>query len=100
MAERQTQYKHAGKDSETLRKGRIEQAVTIRKEKRDDVISKRRNIPIEEFVFLKIYLEGGGVLWVRGIESTNKSKKTKPCQYCEAGHLFVDIGDLKSCKTS
>ncbi|KAL7077620.1 hypothetical protein ACQ4LE_002832 [Meloidogyne hapla] len=48
MAERQTQYKHAGKDSETLRKGRIEQAVTIRKEKRDDVISKRRNIPIED----------------------------------------------------
>jgi hypothetical protein len=48
MAERQTQYKHAGKDSETLRKSRIEQAVTIRKEKRDDVISKRRNIPIED----------------------------------------------------
>ena len=49
MAERQTQYKHAGKDSETLRKSRIEQTVTIRKEKRDDVISKRRNIPVEEY---------------------------------------------------
>ena len=50
MAERQTQYKYAGKDSEALRKNRIEQVVTIRKEKREDIMSKRRNIPIEEFV--------------------------------------------------
>jgi hypothetical protein len=51
MAERQTQYKNVGKDSEALRKNRIDQVVTIRKEKRDDIMSKRRNIPIEEFVF-------------------------------------------------
>nr|CAD2149538.1 unnamed protein product [Meloidogyne enterolobii] len=48
MAERQIQYKHAGEDSETLLKGHIEQAMTIRKEKRDDVILKRHNIQIED----------------------------------------------------
>jgi hypothetical protein len=46
MTERQTQYKNVGKDSETLRKNRIEQTVAIRKEKREDVMAKRRNIPI------------------------------------------------------
>ena len=43
--ERQAQYKNAGKDSESMRKNRIEQIVSIRKEKRDDIMSKRRNIP-------------------------------------------------------
>jgi hypothetical protein len=49
MAERQTQYKYTGKDSKALRKNRIEQVVTIRKEKRDDIMSKRRNIPESEY---------------------------------------------------
>lgn len=49
MAERATQYKNIGKDVEALRKNRSEHVVSIRKEKRDDIMSKRRNIPIEEW---------------------------------------------------
>jgi hypothetical protein len=45
MAERQLQYKNQGKDAESLRKTRAEQALTLRKEKREDNLSKRRNIP-------------------------------------------------------
>uniref|UniRef100_A0A915D876 Importin subunit alpha n=1 Tax=Ditylenchus dipsaci TaxID=166011 RepID=A0A915D876_9BILA len=48
MVDRQTQYKNVGKDSESLRKNRVEQIVSIRKEKRDDIMSKRRNIPAED----------------------------------------------------
>jgi hypothetical protein len=55
MAERQTQYKYTGKDSEALRKNRIEQVVTIRKEKRDDIMSKRRNIPESEYALFNKY---------------------------------------------
>lgn len=46
----QAQYKNVGKDSETLRKSRNDQIISIRKEKRDDIMSKRRNIPQEEYV--------------------------------------------------
>lgn len=54
--ERQAQYKNAGKDSESMRKNRIEQIVSIRKEKRDDIMSKRRNIPInDEYHFYAFY---------------------------------------------
>lgn len=41
----QTHYKNVGKDSESLRRNRNDQLISIRKEKRDDVMSKRRNIP-------------------------------------------------------
>ncbi|MFH4980660.1 hypothetical protein AB6A40_007369 [Gnathostoma spinigerum] len=42
---RQTQYKNMGKDSDALRKNRVENIVSIRKDKRDETLSKRRNIP-------------------------------------------------------
>ncbi|VDD96399.1 unnamed protein product [Enterobius vermicularis] len=41
---RQTQYKNMGKDSEALRKNRVENIVSIRKDKREETLSKRRNI--------------------------------------------------------
>lgn len=50
----QAQYKNVGKDSESLRKSRNDQIISIRKEKREDIMSKRRNIPFEEYVFLFI----------------------------------------------
>uniref|UniRef100_A0A183CCK3 Importin subunit alpha n=1 Tax=Globodera pallida TaxID=36090 RepID=A0A183CCK3_GLOPA len=47
-ANRQTQYKNIGKDVEALHKNRTEQLVSIRKKKRDDIMSKRRNIPAQD----------------------------------------------------
>lgn len=44
---RQTQYKNMGKDSEALRKSRVENIISIRKDKREETLSKRRNIPVE-----------------------------------------------------
>ncbi|VDO27728.1 unnamed protein product [Onchocerca flexuosa] len=44
---RQTQYKNMGKDSEALRKNRMENIVSIRKDKREETLSKRRNIPAD-----------------------------------------------------
>jgi hypothetical protein len=44
MAERKAQYKNAGKDAEGSRRNRADHALSLRREKRDDVISKRRNI--------------------------------------------------------
>uniref|UniRef100_A0A914HPP8 IBB domain-containing protein n=1 Tax=Globodera rostochiensis TaxID=31243 RepID=A0A914HPP8_GLORO len=44
MADRQTQFKNIGKDMEALRNNRTEQVVSIRKEKQDDIMFKRRNI--------------------------------------------------------
>lgn len=48
MAERQSQYKNLGKDTEALRKSRVDNIVSLRKEKREDVMAKRRNIPTVE----------------------------------------------------
>ncbi|VDN60408.1 unnamed protein product [Dracunculus medinensis] len=45
MASRHVQYKNVGKDSEALRKSRFENIVNIRKDKREETLSKRRNIP-------------------------------------------------------
>ncbi|CAJ0955167.1 unnamed protein product, partial [Mesorhabditis belari] len=39
-----SQFKNAGKDQEALRKSRADEVVTIRKDKREDLLSKRRNL--------------------------------------------------------
>lgn len=56
MASRHVQYKNVGKDSEALSKSRFENIVNIRKDKREETLSKRRNIPsalvTPYFVFL------------------------------------------------
>jgi len=44
MAERISQYKNQGKDSEALRKNRIDTTISLRKDKREEALSKRRNI--------------------------------------------------------
>lgn len=44
MAERQQQYKNQGKDSEALRKSRVDTTISLRKDKREEALSKRRNI--------------------------------------------------------
>ena len=45
MAEsRQTQYKNMGKDSEALRKNRVENIISLRKDKREETLYKKRNI--------------------------------------------------------
>jgi hypothetical protein len=44
MAERQQQYKNQGKDSEALRKNRVDTTISLRKDKREEALSKRRNI--------------------------------------------------------
>ncbi|CAJ0931841.1 unnamed protein product, partial [Mesorhabditis belari] len=41
-------YKNTGKDSESLRKGRADEAVSIRKVQRDDLLTKRRNLVPED----------------------------------------------------
>lgn len=51
---RQTQYKNMGKDSDTLRKNRVENIVSIRKDKREETLSKRRNIPAEWVVLCSL----------------------------------------------
>ncbi|KAI1712662.1 armadillo/beta-catenin-like repeat domain-containing protein [Ditylenchus destructor] len=64
MAERQTQYKNVGKDSEAMRKNRIDQTVSIRKEKREDIMSKRRNIPDHEESGIEDASTSGGAVQV------------------------------------
>lgn len=44
MADRHAQYKNQGKDSEALRKNRIDTTINLRKDKREEALSKRRNI--------------------------------------------------------
>ncbi|ETN75728.1 Armadillo/beta-catenin-like repeat protein [Necator americanus] len=44
---RLTQYKNKGKDT-ILRNSRVDEAVTIRKDKREDLLSKRRNINAQD----------------------------------------------------
>ncbi|CAJ0583296.1 unnamed protein product, partial [Mesorhabditis spiculigera] len=39
-----SQFKNQGKDQEALRKSRADEVVTIRKDKREDLLSKRRNL--------------------------------------------------------
>ncbi len=51
MAERLSQYKNVGKDSESLRKTRLDQTINLRKDKREETLSKRRNIPSAEYAF-------------------------------------------------
>ncbi|GMR29963.1 hypothetical protein PMAYCL1PPCAC_00158, partial [Pristionchus mayeri] len=48
MAEstRMTQFKNKGKEADALKKNRIDEVVSIRKDKRDDLLSKRRNINV------------------------------------------------------
>uniref|UniRef100_A0A7E4UX46 Importin subunit alpha n=1 Tax=Panagrellus redivivus TaxID=6233 RepID=A0A7E4UX46_PANRE len=46
MADRQAQYKNTGKDGDVLRRNRAEQTVSLRKDKREEALSKRRNINI------------------------------------------------------
>lgn len=53
---RQTQYKNMGKDSDALRKTRVENIVSIRKDKREETLSKRRNIPAESASFYLYFL--------------------------------------------
>uniref|UniRef100_A0A914EHY8 Importin subunit alpha n=1 Tax=Acrobeloides nanus TaxID=290746 RepID=A0A914EHY8_9BILA len=48
MAERLSQYKNVGKDSESLRKTRLDQTINLRKDKREETLSKRRNIPLAD----------------------------------------------------
>jgi len=46
MTDRKCNYKKGGISADTLRKSRLDNAVNLRKEKRDEVMSKRRNIQI------------------------------------------------------
>ncbi|WKY15203.1 hypothetical protein Q1695_000585 [Nippostrongylus brasiliensis] len=46
-ASRLTQYKNKGKDT-ILKSSRVDEAVTIRKDKREDLLSKRRNINVPD----------------------------------------------------
>lgn len=43
--QRKAQYKNQGKDQDSLRKNRLETSVNLRKDKREETLSKRRNIP-------------------------------------------------------
>uniref|UniRef100_A0A915EC40 IBB domain-containing protein n=1 Tax=Ditylenchus dipsaci TaxID=166011 RepID=A0A915EC40_9BILA len=54
----QRQYKNAGKDAETLRKNRVDQVVMLRKEKRDDVMAKKRNIMLDEDLLQESHVVG------------------------------------------
>jgi hypothetical protein len=47
MTTRSAQYKNEGKDLTSQRKNRVENALTLRKDKRDEIMAKRRNIPQE-----------------------------------------------------
>lgn len=84
MADRQTLYKNVGKDSETLRKNRIEQTVAIRKEKREDIMSKRRNIPQYFFFHITIYMS----------RKFEESPRTLGSRFLNDKYLIYRIHDL------
>ncbi|VDK78672.1 unnamed protein product [Litomosoides sigmodontis] len=67
---RQTQYKNMGKDSEALRKSRVENIISIRKDKREETLSKRRNIPVESLDSDDASTSAGGVV-VNGTYNRN-----------------------------
>ncbi len=67
--ERRGQYKNQGKDPETLRKNRVETSVNIRKDKREETLTKRRNIPTASIDSDDASTSAGGLSMATGREN-------------------------------